>query len=463
MAKSDRPPRLGAAALGGLPPEAARPSYDLGAVRCGVVHLGLGGFHRAHQAPVFDRLLNAGHSGWGVVSVGIRSPDLAERLAAQDGLYSVLEREGETRRLTVCGAIRRALVAADEPAAVEAIADPAVQVVTLTVTEKGYDGGPVWPLLARALARRRAAGAPLTIASCDNLVGNGEKAKAALLAAAPADLTDWIAAACAFPDSMVDRITPAPTAADLDEVEAMLGVRDEAAVVTEPFWQWVIEDRFAAARPPLEAAGVQVVRDVAPFERAKLRLLNAAHSALAYVGLGCGFAFVHEAFAWPPLAKLVEQLWDEAGATLTPAPGLDIARYRAELARRFRNPSLAHRLAQIAEDGSRKLPQRLLPTLAERCAAGVASPAIVFALAAWLTCLDGRDDAGRAIQLIDPALPELRKALDDGVDGFDLMTAAGMLAPGSPARLAAPALQGQLEAIRALGMREALARLGIAL
>src|SRR6185437_263498 len=157
-----------------------------------------------------------------------------------------------------------------------------------------------------------------------------------------------------------------------------------AAVVTEPFWQWVIEDRFAGARPPLEAAGVQVATDVAPFERAKLRLLNAAHSALAYAGLLAGFAHVHEAFGWPPLARLVDQLWDEAAATLAPAPGLDIGQYRAELARRFRNPSLAHRLDQIAMDGSRKLPQRLLPTLAERCAGDAASPALVFALACWI-------------------------------------------------------------------------------
>ena len=463
------PNRLDAAALAGLPADVARPRYDLSGVRCGVVHLGLGGFHRAHQAVVFDRLLNAGHERWGVVSVGVRTAALASRLTAQDGLYSVLEREGAARRLTVCGAIRRALVAADEPAAVEAaIADPQVQLVTLTITEKGYDadaaGRPsVWTILAEALARRRAAGAPLTIASCDNLTANGARTKDALLGAAPPDLAAWVDAHCAFPSSMVDRITPATTEADLDEVATLLGVRDEAAVVTEPFWQWVIEDRFAGARPPLEAAGVQVTADVAPFERAKLRLLNAAHSALAYAGLLAGFSCVHEAFDWPPLTALVERLWDEAAATLAPAPGLDIAAYRAALARRFANPSLAHRLDQIAEDGSRKLPQRLLPTLAERCAEGHESPALVFALASWLGCLAGRDRQGRPIRIVDPALTLLREKLATGLDGFGLMIEAGMLAPDSPARLAAPALERQLAAIRDLGMRAALARLAVPL
>jgi fructuronate reductase len=261
---------------------------------------------------------------------------------------------------------------------------------------------------------------------------------------------------------MVDRITPATTDADLDEIEAMLGVRDAAAVVTEPFWQWVIEDRFAAARPPLEAAGVQVTRDVAPFERAKLRLLNAAHSALAYAGLLCGFSLVNEAFGFAPLAALVERLWDEAAATLTPAPELDIPQYRADLARRFRNPSLAHRLEQIAMDGSRKLPQRLIPTLAERCAAGRESPALVLALACWLTCLEGRDETGRPIRLTDPALPRLQALAAAGTRGVALLEAAGMVAADSPARLAAPKLERQIEQIRTRGVREALAGLAAA-
>lgn len=419
--------RLSDAMLHSLPASVAQPAYDRRQVRAGVVHLGLGAFHRAHQAFVFDRVLGAGHLDWGVIGVGIHSGAARDALALQDGLYSVLEREGEARSSRVCGAITKALVAAETPDRVAAtIADPAVRLVTLTLTEKGYEpGGPVWPILAAALARRRAAGAPLTIASCDNLTNNGSRTLAAVLAAADPALADWIQVACAFPSSMIDRITPATTEADLAEIEAGLGVHDAAGVVTEPFWQWVIEDRFVATRPPLEAAGVQVVDDVAPFERAKLRLLNAAHSLLAYAGLVAGCTYVHEAIA--QLAPIVERLWDEAAETLRPTPGLDIAAYRAQLLRRFQNPSLAHRLDQIAQDGSRKLPQRILAPLAERTRQGRASPTMMFALAAWLKCV-GRDDvAGRPIRLVDPGLETLRTALRQGAGGFDAMIEADMI------------------------------------
>jgi fructuronate reductase len=420
--------RLSNVTLHSLPASVARPAYDRRQVRAGVVHLGLGAFHRAHQAFVFDRVLGAGHLGWGVVGVGIHSGAVRDQLAPQDGLYGLLEREGEARNLRVCGAITEVLVAAETPdRVVAAIADPAVKLVTLTLTEKGYEpGGPAWPILAAALARRQAAGAPLTIASCDNLTNNGARTLAAVLttAADPA-LADWVRAACAFPSSMVDRITPATTEADLAEIETRLGVRDAAGVVTEPFWQWVIEDRFAGARPPLEAAGVQVVDDVAPFERAKLRLLNAAHSTLAYVGLLGGFTYVHEAMG--ALAPVVQRLWDEAAETLPATPGLDIGAYRAQLLRRFQNSSLAHRLDQIAQDGSRKLPPRILASLAERTRQGRASPAMMFALAAWLKCVELDEVAGRPICLIDPDLETLRTAMRQGADGFDTMIEAGMI------------------------------------
>ena len=419
--------RLGNVTLHSLPASVARPSYDRRQVRAGVVHLGLGAFHRAHQAFVFDQVLGAGHLDWGVIGVGIHSGVVRDQLAPQDGLYGLLEREGEARRLRVCGAITEVLVAAEAPdRVIAAIADPAVKLVTLTLTEKGYEpGGPVWPILAAALARRQAAGAPLTIASCDNLTNNGARTQAAVFAAADPALADWVQTACAFPSSMVDRITPATTEADLAEIEARLGVRDAAGVVTEPFWQWVIEDRFAGARPPLEAAGVQVVVDVAPFERAKLRLLNAAHSTLAYAGLLGGFTYVHEAIA--ELAPVIQQLWDEAADTLLPTPGLRISTYRAQLLRRFENPSLAHRLDQIAQDGSRKLPQRILAPLAERTRQGRASPTMMFALAAWLKCVELDQVSERPIRLVDPDLETLRAAMRQGADGFDAMIAAGMI------------------------------------
>jgi fructuronate reductase len=419
--------RLGDAALQSLPASVARPAYDRRQVRAGVVHLGLGAFHRAHQAYVFDRILGAGHLDWGLISVGIHSSAVRDALSPQDGLYSLLECEGEARSLRVCGAIAEVLVAAETPErVVAAIADPAIKLVTLTLTEKGYEpGGPVWPILAAALARRRAAAAPLTLASCDNLAGNGARTRAAVLAVADPALAEWIDTACALPSSMVDRITPATTNADLEDIEARLGVRDAAGVVTEPFWQWVIEDRFAGPRPPLEAAGVQVVADVAPFERAKLRLLNAAHSTLAYAGLLAGFTYVHEAIA--ALAPRIQSLWDEAAETLLPTPGLDIAAYRALLLRRFQNRSIAHRLDQIAEDGSRKLPQRILAPLAERTRQGRASPAMISALAAWLKCVGPREAAGQPIRIVDPALETLRAALRRGADGFHAMAEAGMI------------------------------------
>lgn len=460
------PPRLSEAALAGLPAEVERPRYDRRRVRAGVVHLGLGAFHRAHQAPVFEALLQAGHLDWGVVGVAMRSRETRDRLAPQDGLYTLVEREGEARRLTVCGALTDVLLAAEAPQRViAALADPAVRLVTLTITEKGYEaGGPVWPLLAEAMARRQAAGAPLTLISCDNLTQNGAKTRAALLAASAPALADWIAGACAFPNAMVDRITPAPTQANLAEVAARLGVRDEAAVATEPFWQWVVEDRFAGEAPPLASAGVEVVDDVAPFERAKLRLLNGAHSTMAYAGLLCGFAFVHEAIAWPPLARLVERLWDEAETTLDAPPSLDVGLYRAKLLRRFANCALDHRLDQIAEDGSRKLSQRLLAPLAERTRAGAASSAMLFALACWLRCLEGRDDAGRPIRLVDPGLEVLRAALRRGADPFDAMAEAGM----TPRRdWVGPEVRAELgrqcSLIDAQGARQALAAAASAL
>jgi len=435
--------RLSDAMLPVLPTSVARPAYDRRQVRAGVVHLGLGAFHRAHQAFVFDRVLSAGYLDWGVVGVGIHSGVVRDQLAAQDGLYALLEREGDGRDLRVCGAITDVLVAAEAPDwVVAAIADPAVKLVTLTLTEKGYEpGGPIWPILAAALARRQTAGAPLTIASCDNLANNGARTEAAVLAVADLELADWIRGACAFPSSMVDRITPATTEADLAEIEVGLGVCDAAGIVTEPFWQWVIEDRFAAARPPLEAAGVQVVDDVAPFERAKLRLLNAAHSTLAYVGLLGGCTYVHEAIAAPPLAYLIERLWDETAETLSATAGPDIGAYRAQLLRRFQNPSLAHRLDQIAQDGSRKLSQRILAPLAERTRRGRASPAMIFALAAWLKCLELRDDDGWPIHIVDPGLQTAQAALRRGADGFDAMTEVGMI--DDPSWLS-PAIRGAL-------------------
>ena len=387
------------------------PHYDRGAVRRGVVHLGLGAFHRAHQAPVFDALIAGGDKRWGIAGVAMRSPDLVAVLAAQDGLYSLMIRGGPIALPQVIGALVALHVAAREPdAVIAAIAKADTQLVTLTVTEKGYldhgDGSPV-ALIARALERRRQSGlGPITVMSCDNRAGNGPFARDAVLAAAQAaGIADiglrWIAEDNAFPSTMVDRITPATTPAMNDESSRVLGLRDEAAVWTEPFWQWVVEDRFAAARPDLVAHGVQLVADVEPWEKAKLRMLNAAHSTLAYAGLLRGHAYVHQAIADAGLARLVEALWDEAAETIDRRV-VDVPAYRAALARRFANPELHHALIQIAADGSQKMPPRLLGAMVERADRGLSSPALATAAAAWMLAL------GRIDGLVDPMLSDLR-------------------------------------------------------
>jgi fructuronate reductase len=415
-----------------------KPRYDRAVVRSGVVHLGLGAFHRAHQAPVFDALIAGGDPRWGVTAVATRSAGLARTLTAQDGLYSLSTRDRDEASIAVVGAIRRLLVAAREPeAVVAALAHPDTHLVTLTVTEKGYsEEGPNSPvgLIARALERRRLAGLePLTILSCDNRSDNGQVARAfVIVAAVEAGIPDagiaWTDEAARFPSSMIDRITPAPTAEMIDESSAKLGLRDEAAVWTEPFWQWVVEDRFAGERPDFAAAGVQLVDDVRPFEAAKLRLLNAAHSALAYVGLLRGHRFVHLAIADPELAGLVDRLWDEAATTLDPV-AIDIPAYRAALLRRFSNSALPHVLLQIAADGSQKLPPRILAPMAERAGKGLASPALAAVVAGWAQALATVD--GLADPLIDRLRPIARRggpAVRDLLEAID-PTVASLLTP----------------------------------
>lgn len=420
--------RLSPQVLDRLDARVRRPGYDRDAQACGIVHLGLGAFHRAHQAVYTDDAMAAGDRDWGIVGVSLRSPAVRDALEPQEGLYTVAERSGSGDSLRVIGAVRRALVAPDEPGrVVDALADARTHVVTMTVTEKGYhraaNGGldataladtmahpaTIYGFLAAGLARRRAGGlSGLTVLSCDNLAGNGAQLSALtheFLERSDPALARWARAECAFPSTMVDRIVPASTPADLDRLAEQLGLRDEAAVVTEPFSQWVIEDRFAGARPRWEAGGAQLVTDVAPYETAKLRMLNGAHSALAYLGLRRGHRFVHEAIADPPLRTLVERLMrEEAATSFTPAPGQDLAAYAGALLARFGNPALQHRLGQIAMDGSQKIPQRWLETLRARQERGEGCPAILEALAAWM--LHIRGDNG---PVDDPAAEELKR------------------------------------------------------
>jgi fructuronate reductase len=437
--------RLSAATLDRLPGEVARPGYDRRAVRRGVVHLGIGAFHRAHQAVLFDAALAAGDLRWGVTGVSLRSAGVRDQLAPQDGLYTVVVRDGAAERVQLVGAVLDVLVAPGDPAAVvAAIAHPDTHLVTLTVTEKGYKldrvaGGldrgdadvvhdlahPASPrtapgLVAAGLIARHSAGAaPITVMSCDNLPHNGALLRDAVLAFAQAQdaaAATWIAAEVAFPASMVDRIVPATTAEDVAALAARIGLDDEGTVKTEPFLQWVIEDRFAGPRPDFAALGAQLTDRVAPWEDAKLRLLNGAHSAIAYLGGLAGDGFVHQFVARAEGRALVAALWDESVATLSPVAGLDVPAYREELMARFANPALQHRTRQIAMDGSQKLPQRLFRPLAERRRMGLDSPALTLAIAAWMRWQDGRTDAGETFAIDDPAAAELAAA--DGVDGY---------------------------------------------
>lgn len=423
--------RLDEAALTGLPDDVVRPGYDRAAARTGVVHLGIGAFHRAHQAVVFDDALKSGDLRWGVLGASLRSPGVRDQLNPQDGLYTLVVRDGEREDLRVVGACRSVMVGPEDPAAlVAAMADADVHIVTLTVTEKGYRLDPASGellvedpdvaadiadierprtapgFIVAALRARRAAGlGPFTVISCDNLPHNGRRIRAGVLAMARAvdpSLAEWIAAEGAFPQTMIDRIVPATTAEDVVRLTARLGVEDQGMVKAEPFTQWVIEDRFASERPDFAALGVQLTDAVEPWEDAKLRLLNGAHSAVAYLGALSGHEHVHEAVAVPAFRAYVEALWDEAQTTLNPPPGLDVAAYRAELMARFSNSALMHRTRQIAMDGSQKLPQRLLAGAAERLAADQGIEAMALGVAAWMRWQEGVTEQGETVVVDDP-------------------------------------------------------------
>jgi fructuronate reductase len=434
--------RLCDGALSQLPAGVERPRYDRGALATGIVHLGLGAFHRAHQAVYTDSVL-ADDPRWGIAGVSLRSADTRDALAPQDGLYSVASVDGAGARHRVIGALTTLIVAPENPAALIALmAAPATRIVSLTITEKGYCHDPATGALresdpdvahdlsnlsaprtalgfivAAARARRDAGVGPLTILSCDNLPNNGATVRKLALAFAsrvdPA-LAGWMAEAFAFPSTMVDRIVPATTPEDRARAAAALGVEDAWPIVTEPFTQWVIEDRFAAGRPAWEKAGAQFVDEIAPYELTKLRLLNGSHSTLAYLGYLMGHETVAAAMGEPGLARLVEGLMrEEAVLTLPALAGFDHGAYQRQLLERFRNPALKHRTWQIAMDGSQKLPQRLLGTARDLIAMGRPFGRVAFGIAAWMRYVTGIDEKGAPIDVRDPLAGTLRKIADE--------------------------------------------------
>ncbi len=417
------------------------PRYDRAPVRAGIVHIGLGGFARAHLAMYLHRLMEQGEGlDWGICGVGVRDADRAMRdvMRRQNGLYTlVLQRPDGALEATVVGSVVDYLFAPDDPdAVIERLASPETRIVSLTITEGGYhvsdssgrfetedpavlaDLSPgavpqtVFGLVTAALGRRRSRGiAPFTIMSCDNMPGNGDIARESFTAFArlrDPELASWIAAAVAFPNSMVDRITPATTKADRAMVRERIGGDDLWPVVAEPFVQWVLQDLFSAGRPPLERAGVQIVQDVEPYELMKLRILNGSHQGLAYFGYLLGHRYVHEAAQDPLLrAFLHAYIEEEAIPTLPVVPGTDLRVYGETVLERFANPNILDTLARVAAHTSDRIPKFVLPVVRDRIAMGGDVRRAAAIVASWARYAEGIDEQGESIEVVDRIRDEL--------------------------------------------------------
>ena len=436
--------RLTQKSLATLAKGIAVPGYDRGKVTPGIVHLGIGAFHRAHMAVYVDDLL-ADDPSWGIVGASLRRPDTKEALEPQDGLYTIAVRDAAGAHPRVIGAILSVMDAnTQRDELLTLMADPAIRIVSLTVTEKGYCHDPATGeldqkhpdivhdlanpsapksapgMLVEALARRKASGvAPFTVMSCDNLPSNGETAKrivTTLAALRDAELGEWVESV-AFPSTMVDRIVPSTTDADREEVTKLIGAEDAWPIMTEPFTQWVIEDKFPAGRPAFEKVGAQLVADVEPYEHMKLRMLNGSHSTMAYAGYLGGYDYIAEVMGDDDYVTLIHGLMTEEAMPTLHMPGVDLGAYRDELLERFRNPALKHRTWQIAMDGSQKLPQRLLGTIRDRLKAGLGIERLALGVAAWMRYVTGVDEEGDEIDVRDPhALKMMAIAADAGDD-----------------------------------------------
>ncbi|MFB9852996.1 mannitol dehydrogenase family protein [Micromonospora andamanensis] len=433
--------RLGLGVVRRLPAE-ARPLVRPGTVPAGVVHLGLGAFHRAHQAVYTEQAIGLAGGDWGIVGVAPRNAALVATLAAQDNLFSVSTLSAADRRTRVVGALAGVRLAAADPQAVVALlADPSIRVVTLTVTEKAYQLDPaagtlrpdadlvadlttdrppatVPGLLVRGLLARAAADAgPIALVSCDNLPANGRRLRGLVTqslayAGTPPPAVDWVEAHVGFPGTMVDRIVPASTPETLAAAQRALGVEDLAAVAAEPYTQWVIEDDFPGGRPAWDRAGAVLCADAGPWERLKLRALNGVHSATAYLGALAGCETIADALALPHLDTVLRRLIaEDVAASFAPPDGVDVVGYGDQVLDRFANPAIRHRTLQVAMDGSQKLPQRILHTVADLRAAGRPARWAALVVAAWIRFVQGSADDGRPLPLDDPLAERIRAAL----------------------------------------------------
>ena len=484
---------LSRASLKNLPPSVRRPKADFAGIETGIVHLGLGAFHRAHQAAYTDDVIEAGDRRWGIFGASLRSGETRDALQPQDWLYALAQSSEAGMQLRVIGALKGLAVAPENPAAlVEAMCAPAVKIISLTVTEKGYCHDPATGelnedhpdirhdlenpaspksaagFITRALAERRRRGLnPFSVLCCDNLPANGHTARKVvtrLAALQDPELGRHIADAVAFPSTMVDRIVPATTDADRDGIAAALGVRDSWPVMTEAFTQWVVEDRFPAGRPDWAAT---FVTDVAPYETMKLRLLNGSHSCIAYLGYLSGHETVADAMQDANFASFVRRLMDnEAAPTLRLPAGADVEGYKGALIQRFQNPALRHRTWQIAMDGSQKLPQRLLGTARDRLKAGAPIQCLALGVAAWMRYVTGFDERGNAIDVRDPLAADLRRRADAaGLNASRLAPALlaaepvfGKDLPAHPAFVSA--VTAALDGLITRGSRRTLAEFG---
>ncbi len=437
-------PALSSRTLPLLSASVATPGYDRGQVRAGIVHLGVGGFHRSHQAMYLDRLMEQGRAlDWGICGIGVLPGDrrMAEVMAAQDCLYTlVVTHPDGFLDARVIGSMVEYLLAPDGPeTVVERMTDPAIRIVSLTVTEGGYNVDAVtgafdpsnaavradlepgaapatsFGLVTEALVRRRARGtAPFTVMSCDNIPGNGDVARrsfAAFAALRDPELGEWVQRDVPFPNSMVDRITPATTDVHRAELARRFGVEDGWPVVCEPWTQWVLEDRFGSGRPPLEDVGVQVVADVEPYELMKLRLLNGSHQAMGYLGTLAGHTFMHDVCQDPLFRRFLHDYMDrEATPTLPPVPGIDLGSYKADLIGRFANPNMRDTLARLCAESSDRIPKFLIPVLRANLASGGDIRCSVAVLAGWARYAEGVGEDGAPIEVVDPLRERLMAA-----------------------------------------------------
>ncbi|MCB1491076.1 MAG: mannitol dehydrogenase family protein [Rhodobiaceae bacterium] len=434
------------------------PAYEPAGHGTGIVHIGIGAFHRAHQAVTTDDALAAQGGDWRIVGVSLRGTAAADALNPQDGRYTVVERGAKGSTARIIGSVSHVIAASREPgAAVATMADPATRIVSLTVTEKAYGidratGGidrshpaiaadlatprrPTGVLghIVEALRLRQEAGVPpFTVLCCDNLPENGTLVRSGAIAFAEAldpTLADHIANHVAFPCTMVDRITPAPTERTRADAAALTGCEDHAAVETEPFTQWVIEDRFPHGRPAWEAGGALFVESAAPYERMKLRMVNGPHSMIAYAGLMAGHPLVRDVLADGGFAALVRRQMMAAAATLKPLKGIDFSDYADSLIARFANPAIAHETYQIAMDGTEKLPQRIFGPVLDAMANGQDIRPFAFAVASWMRYSLGRKDDGTAYALRDPREAEIAAALSGASNAVEISGALHAL-PG---------------------------------